>query len=217
MNRLTKAQEFLKASGAFPLNYLNSFDEHNEPWDHNKIVAHFSLRHEFIAKFGFAVITHEVIELLRGYQPLLEIGAGSGYWSYELQQAGIDSIATDSNTGKYYHRFVAGREDGNWKEKYTNVEVLTARRAIMKYPNRNLLTVWPDYDAPWTTGMLRAFEGEYVIYVGEGTGGCTGSEKFHEMLETEYNDIADLTIPQFDGIHDRLTVFKRKAYQKERR
>src|SRR5580692_3306348 len=125
ISSMTEAEEFLKASGAFPLNYLNSFaldpaTGKHEAWDHNKIVLHYKLRGQFVAKFGFAVITEEVIALLKGYQPILEVGAGSGYWSYELRKAGIDIITTDPGTGSYTHSYedrkaLNGR---NWDNKF---------------------------------------------------------------------------------------------------
>lgn len=199
----TECEEYLKQSGVFDHHFLNPLQ------DPEKEIKHFELRHEFIAKYGFAIINDETIELLKGYQPILEVGAGSGYWSYELQKAGVEVIATDSFTGKYSHRKPVMRGE-HWKHHYTEVEKITAKRAILKYPNRNLLTVWPDYVTPWTGAMLRFYKGKYLIYVGEGSGGCTRNDRFHKILDSEYIEIADLSIPQFDGIHDRLYVYQRK-------
>lgn len=37
--------------------------------------------------FGFAVPNRRALETIAHNSPILEIGAGSGYWSWELQQA----------------------------------------------------------------------------------------------------------------------------------
>lgn len=205
----TECERFLAESGVFEYSAFDVFSS-NGIFDENKLIGHIQLRHDFIAKYGFAIINDEVVELLKGYQPILEVGAGSGYWSYELQQAGIDVITTDPMTGIYTHGVGMHRTSRHWENKYTKIEQLVAKKAIRKYPNRNLLTVWPDYDASWTHKMLRNFTGKYLIYVGEGSGGCTGSETFHEILDTEYTEVADLTIPQFDGLHDRLYIYQKK-------
>jgi hypothetical protein len=172
------------------------------------IVKQGLIREQHIAKFGFAILDRKAIELLRGYAPLLEVGAGSGYWSYELKKAGVDVVATDPGTGKY-----AFTEDGKkgytkWKP-WTEIEELDANAAIAKYPKRNLLTVWPDYQELWSAAMLGEFKGQYVCYVGEGDGGCTASDEFHAILKAEYTDVADQHIPQFNHIHDRLTIYKK--------
>src|SRR5260370_1008891 len=59
------------------------------------------VRDEYIAKFGFAVLDDRAIDALRPYGPFIEVGAGSGYWSYELRVAGLDSLPTDPGTGTY--------------------------------------------------------------------------------------------------------------------
>ena len=50
-------------------------------------------------KFGFAILTaraiSELAKLVGTDAQILEVGAGSGYWSYELHCAGIEAWATD--------------------------------------------------------------------------------------------------------------------------
>jgi hypothetical protein len=175
-----------------------------------------NLRHEYIAKFGFAVIDDGVIEILRKYQPIVEIGAGSGYWGFELRKAGIDIIPTDPKIGRYWHGLErpvlveAGQNGQFWEKEWITVEKRNATQALIKYPDRTLLTVWPDYDDPWTGRMLQRYKGKHVIYVGEGKSGCTGNKKFHQILEQDYEMIEDYGIPQFDGIHDTLKIYERK-------
>jgi hypothetical protein len=42
------------------------------------------------------------VQVLAPYAPIVEVGAGSGYWAYELRQAGVEVVATDPGTGRYH-------------------------------------------------------------------------------------------------------------------
>jgi hypothetical protein len=72
------------------------------------------------------------------------------------------------------------------------------------------MMVWPPYATPMAHNALCNFAGNNVIYVGEGHGGCTGCDDFHETLDEEFVLIEECDIPQYNGIHDRLTVWERR-------
>jgi len=180
-------------------NYIDlNFERYRHRWQ---------LRGQFIRQFGFAIITSDVIKMICGYGPLVEVGSGSGYWAYELRRAGIDVIATDPATGKYD---VLGKGFGHWETPWLEIERITGVEAVERYPERSLLTVWPDYDMPWAAETLRAFKATTVLYVGEGQGGCTADDDFHAQIEKCFDEVENIWLPQFDGIHDRLEVWKRK-------
>jgi hypothetical protein len=166
-------------------------------------IEEFEVRDEFVQKFGFAILTDNIVEVLKKYSPILEVGAGSGYWASELQKAGVDIVATDAlDYAKYTPVWSA--------HNYTVVVPLKGVEAVQKYPDRALLLVWPSYAANWATDSLKAFKGSTVLYVGEGDGGCTANDEFHQILRTEFEEIEDISMSQFWGIHDRLTIYKRK-------
>jgi hypothetical protein len=193
-----------------PWNSLDILQEWDGRFGAAGILDELTVRDQFVATFGFAILTRETIETLRQFEPILEVGSGSGYWSYELQQAGIDCIATDSHTGNYN---VSNERHWPWKKKYTEVERLTATQAVRKYPGRTLLMVWPDYEVTWAYRALRAYTGKTVIYVGEGDGGCTADDKFHQYLDCEFEERA-VSIPKFWGIRDYLGIWTRKTAAK---
>ena len=60
------------------------------------------------------------------------------------------------------------------------------------------------------TDVLAAFRGDRFVYVGEGYGGCTGDDVFHELLEEEWTEMKTIEIPQWPCIHDQMTVYGRK-------
>ena len=60
------------------------------------------------------------------------------------------------------------------------------------------------------SNCLKYFKGKYVIYIGEGYGGCTADDLFHSELKNKYNLINEIYIPQWDGIHDSLYIYEKK-------
>ena len=186
---MVKTQAKTLAEEWFHLNYSPNSREQN------------ILRTQFINRFGFAVLDYGAVETIRPYGPILEVGAGLGYWTHELGRAGIDAVATDPDT--------RGRWPG--MPHWTNVEILNALEAIEKYPRRNLLTSWPDRDDPWAAQVLTEFQGETVIYVGEGEFGCTGTPEMFKVLRSRFQPEKYYDIPTFRSLCDRLEIWRRKV------
>lgn len=160
-------------------------------------------------KYSFAILTQETVELLKGYGPILEVGAGTGYWAHELRKAGADVVATDVAPGKHY----------GFECTYPDVIPVSAAEAIRTHgQGRTLLMVWPCYKARWSAKALRDYRrigGTRVIYVGEDAGGCTGGHQFHWQLRNQWERKEEHTLPQWPGIHDYLTVYERSNKQGE--
>ena len=132
-----------------PRDWRKTYDLENDP-----LVKQIKVRDKFIVKYGYAILTRKAIEAIRPHAPLLEIGAGSGYWTYELRKWGIDCVATDPMTGKYGWMFnlditpeTIERKPTRWQHHYVEIETLNSVEAVRKYTNRNILTVWPDSNA----------------------------------------------------------------------
>jgi hypothetical protein len=180
------------------------------------VYQEFLVRSKFIERYGFAILHRKAIEAMRPYAPLLEIGAGSGYWSYELRKQGIDIIATDNLSGEY--GFFNGEVSRRWHHHYTHIEVLDSLSAVRKYPNRNLLFVWPDYDASWAAETLDIFTGQVVIYQGEGYGNACADDRFHKLLDERFWDRESIPMPHFEYSYDKqLLICKQPKTTNERK
>jgi hypothetical protein len=171
----------------------------------DSLTSEYMIREKFIQKYGFAILWSGAIEAIRPYAPLLEIGAGSGYWTYELRNYGIDCIATDTMDGKYgfFSREDPNDPDRRWKKQYVEIEKLNSVEAVRKYPNRNILTCWPDYDASWAADALDIFTGQTVIYMGEGYGNATADDRFHNLLDSRFGNQVEIPMPHFEYSYDR--------------
>ena len=100
--------------------------------DENR-VAHLRLaRMAFTRKWGFSIPCAEAIDQISKLSPIVEVGAGSGYWTAMLRAAGIDIIATDAlPAGKNPHGFQTS--------EFCKVEPIDALSAVTRYENRSIL------------------------------------------------------------------------------
>lgn len=224
----TECIAFLQTLGLDPsIMFLSSYErwkiKERVDWqDERSITSHmdaltgeFMAREKFIQKYGFAILWSGAIEAIRPHAPLVEIGAGSGYWTYELQSHGIDCIATDTMEGSYgfFTRDNPDDPERRWNKQYVEIEKLNSVEAVRRYPNRNILTVWPDYDAPWAADALDIFTGQTVIYMGEGYGNATADDRFHIMLEQRFGNQESIPMPHFEYSYDRELLICQKPKQ----
>jgi hypothetical protein len=180
--------------------------------------------HEVKRRYSWAVPNQAAFDTIAKYSPngVVEIGAGGGYWAMLLRAHGVDVIAFDPDP--------VGGPDG-WHDGRCWSEVLEGdHHRIKDFPDRTLLLVWPSLHGIWTHEVVEEYTGDTVIYVGENPGGCTGSARMHHLLgagDSCYHDegeplcedcgdpaplfevVANTGIPQWYGIHDRLTVHRR--------
>jgi hypothetical protein len=164
----------------------------------------FTVRRELTAKYAWAVPCRAALDLLANHAPLVEVGAGTGYWAWLLRQRGVDILAFDEDppgqdATNHWHR-----DNPCW----TAIE-RGGPEAIMVHPGRTLFLCWPPYDTPMGLDCVRAYAGDKIIVVGE-HGGCTGDEAFWLELETKWKRITEVDLPQFDGLHDFMMVYERQ-------
>lgn len=159
-------------------------------------------REELVEEYAWAIPNHEAIATIADHAPVLEVGAGRGYWA-ALVRGHLDDadavVATEPNT--------------RWNEAWATVLLdLEAVDAVETFgEGRTLLLGWPPYDDPMAADALEAYPGDTVIYVGEGRGGCTAGERFHRRLHEQWELSETVAIPTFLGIRDRLEVWERAA------
>jgi len=156
-------------------------------------------RSEMIRHYAWAVPNPHAIKTIAALSPIVEIGAGSGYWAYLLTEAGADVVA--------YDMVVRGDRDWSFAKLWFPV-VRGGIEMAAKHGDRTLMLCWPPYDTPMAANALCCYPGNTVVYIGEGSGGCTGSHAFHHQIEM-WECIHDIDIPQYCAIHDRLFIYRR--------
>mgnify|MGYP001603500572 FL=1 len=144
----------------------------------------------------------------------IEIGAGTGYWAWQLSQTGIDILAYDINppdqipNGYFMHHDKA-KPKTLVKTWYPVQQGDTL--ALTEYPDRTLFLCWPPYGGSLADECLQAYHGNRFVFIGEGDGGCTGDDAFFERLDKEWEDVAVHDIVQWSCINDCIVVCERKS------
>ena len=144
---------------------------------------------------------------LAAHAPLVEIGAGTGYWTMLLRERGVDIIAYD------LHPPVTGAEDNHFHQNVpTWTQVLQGGAECAAYhPKRAIFLCWPPI-SPMADEALLAYRGNCVIYIGEGHGNCTADDAFHYQLEKEWRHIKTVPVLRWWGCHDGMMIYERATH-----
>jgi hypothetical protein len=157
---------------------------------------------------------HAVSRIAAIGRPVVELGAGSGYWSWLLEQAGVLEAAYDS------FLFLDGSEDRPplWRRDAYKPWCEVAEggpSSLEKHPGTTLLLCWPDHEA----GMImdaastKFHSGDWLVYVGEmGPGSSTGSDEFFQLLEDRYQVEEWIEIPRWPTNRDGVFIYRRKRW-----
>ena len=162
----------------------------------------YRFRQQFIHNFSFAIPDPGVVEFLKPYREIVEIGAGSGYWAWLLRRNGVSVRAHDSRATNWPRDY--------WAHSWIGVEP-GDHTALLRTPKRfALMLCWPLMDDQ-AGNSLKLYRGDTVIYIGESFGGCTADSDFFEALSKDWSEPEIYAIPRFDAIHDRVYVYHRKG------
>jgi hypothetical protein len=160
-------------------------------------------RSSMARKYAWAIPSDEAIQKLVSLSPVVEVGAGTGYWASLVSEAGCYIRAFDSAPPKF------GTNKYNHTEPCFRVERGQAN-VTSRFTHRTLFLCWPPYDTGMATEAIRAYKGKTVVFVGESQGGCTGNDEFHDMLRDRFNLVDSVELPRWSGINDYMSVWNRK-------
>ncbi len=149
----------------------------------------------------------------------VEMGAGTGYWAWQLSQLGVDmrcydQCPPDRNYLNHWHSPM-DVQDGHFllipRKTYFPVQE-GEPEVLAQHRERTLFLCWPPYDDPMGEDALRAYPGKRLVYIGEGGGGCNANDAFFSLLYDEWKRIASHGIVEWQSIHDHITVYERREY-----
>jgi hypothetical protein len=172
-------------------------------------ISEWKAREKFTILYSWAIPNESALEAIAELnQPIIEIGAGTGYWASLLSQMGVDIICFDEKPP-------GENVNNSYRHKVTYHDVMEGGPdKVKEYSNRALFLCWAPYDTSMAYDCLNNYSGDTVIFIGEGIGGCTADDSFFEKVNAEFEENQRIRIPQWDGIHDRLTIYRRKSTQK---
>ena len=174
-----------------------------EEWDFRRL---------FTQMFSFSIPTIEAIENIKsfvGSDPVVEYMSGSGYWAYFMSQAGINIIPSDipivyeDKNNEYYNSNIKRKNFIPLEEKDINKIPVSDF-----FGNKTVMFSWIPYDEDIANRVLEEMSlGQKLIVIGEGYGGCTGSDCFNDILNRQFTLVGEANIPQFEGIHDSISFY----------
>jgi hypothetical protein len=110
--------------------------------------------------------------------PLVEVGAGTGYWAYRLRAIAVDIVAFDSAPPD------SDRPNRYHEKTSTWTEVIAADHTILtQYPDRALLLCWP----PLFSSLgecLTYYGGNTVAVIGDGGHRTARIQGLNDMFAT---------------------------------
>jgi len=180
-------------------------------------------RKNYIGKFGFALLTKEVIDEIEeifnklNIKEFLEIEAGTGFLTKVLNDRGFAGkacslpIPEDAGGAKKHWGLTA-----NKMYRYC-IETDTLRLKDIRELNTKIPKIVISSWIPYRGGeeVIEFFElnsfPEYYMVIGEGWGGCTASDEFHEWLDENFEEVKTVnSYKSFNAIWDKIEIYKRR-------
>jgi hypothetical protein len=162
-------------------------------------------RQRMVARYAWAVPTNEAIELLLRHAPLVEMGAGTGYWAWLVRQAGGDILAFD--------RYPPPDPRNRWhagERQWTEV-MPGGPRLLHRHPGRTLFLCWPPEDEPMAAQCLDAYDGDTLVFAGELRLSSSEALEPSRHAFERWEPVEDLDLPRWESVDDSLFVLRRTS------
>ncbi|MFA6213320.1 MAG: hypothetical protein WCT03_20675 [Candidatus Obscuribacterales bacterium] len=156
--------------------------------------------------YAWSIPTEPVVTQLTELSPIVELGAGTGYWASLLQAAGAQIRAFDKfplehgNNG--YHLLAC--------TSFFPV-VKGTERVLDDYSKHTLFLCWPTPD--FADKALQRHPGSKLIYIGQPNGGldgATGGAIFHQYLAQFWQLEREIILPRWTGRNDSCFVYSKQ-------
>lgn len=202
----------------YDAHHLNNYAKHRKARESIKTLLatkvhrswrSYDLRQTIIAKSSWFLITEQQIAYLANALRdlnVIEIAAGTGYLATALRSSGVRQYrAIDSRQSHYTKRSI------NYGVEYLAFEDLPITE-LHSYDA--VVMTWAPYADTLAANVVKSMcKGQLLYLQGESEGGCTGDDELFQLLATQFEEIEteleDLEHPQWNGIHDRWTVWRK--------
>jgi len=209
LNNETKEYMRLFLNGEIPESLPESLSSRS--YESNDFMIGVTVHQKSLDSGYYAKITKKfaknLAESLDKNSVILDPMAGKGYFVKAMREQGIATIGSD---------------DKSWDSAQTDVdngiEDMSAIDSLKKYGNNitHMVISWAPYGSDIDEQLYQTVKKDFshvtIINIGEGEGGCTGSEKFWESIsedkETEISHENQYGYQTTSGLHDFVTVVK---------
>lgn len=161
---------------------------------------------ELIEKYAWVIPSQEALNVLVRNGPILEVGAGSGYWAYLVKKKGGDIVATTAKSLQTDDRHHSP------EKAWTEVEDLDALTAVEKYSRgRALLLCRPPHKTDMAYKAAKRYielGGRKIIYIGETRNGCCADNDFFDLLSARTKRTKRVVLPLLPTGSDHLNIYE---------
>jgi hypothetical protein len=169
------------------------------------------LRDGLCYRYSYALPTPELLGALASYEPIVEMGAGRGYWASLLRAAGVDVIAYDEWPARKGAPIV-GNQYLSPLNTHAYTDVLRGGpRDLARHSDRALFLCWPPI-GNMAEDCLKWFDGDTLIYLGTGPDGMDAPDRFFEKLAKRWTPEASWVVePSIWDTKEEMTVYRRRV------
>jgi hypothetical protein len=163
-------------------------------------------RPELIAEYSFSIPVYPALKIIADAGPIVEIGAGSGYWAWCLTQMGAEVHAIDSRPPGENDPLL-WNEGNRWFEDSWVTIIEGDERALAGYSSCTLFMAWPEIHSPMAVNSLRMYRnagGRRLIYIGDPK--SSGDDDFHLELSSLQKEI-EFKLPGWPCIGDKTVSY----------
>ena len=165
-------------------------------------------RNDLVSGFCFTIPCYDILKKVAAYSPIVEVGAGSGYWARCLSEFGADVVA--------YDRFPPGeqspwdwRSGNSWFDDSWFHIVEGDESAAAGHPDRALFMAWPMPMNPMAYNALVSYRnsgGKTLIYIGDPHPASSGDEHFYQELD-KHKILEKTDLYGWPGINEKLIIY----------
>lgn len=187
---------------------LPDFNMHNHG-DMEEIVE---LRDKMVSRYSWAIPTEEALRQIAELSPIVEMGAGTGYWASLLKKMGADIVAYDRAPPGSLKSLVSACNPWHvGARQHTKVRHGTPE-VLQSHSDRTLLLCWPPRGS-MAKQCLKNWNGKHLVHIGEFDGLLCGSFtddlRFREALRQGFQLVGTIAIPRWPGVNDMMMIWER--------
>eukprot|EP00056_Hartaetosiga_gracilis_P019812 m.16094 g.16094 ORF g.16094 m.16094 type:complete len:186 (-) comp7953_c0_seq2:1576-2133(-) len=150
--------------------------------------------------YGCVKWTESALNIIHDLGPVIEIGAGGGHWTKELRDKNTNVVAYDNDS-----------TDSPTPISQRRTRVLNGdEKKLGWYPHRTLLMVYPPPN-DMAYRCLDHYQGDVIVYVGEGRGGANANDKFFDRVEGDFECVLIEPLEPFPKCFEKMYVLRRKS------
>jgi len=153
-------------------------------------------------QYAYVFPSDSALTMLAGLGPLVEMGAGTGYWAHRLRSLGLDVAAFDQAPvdGERTNRYHPGTRP------WAHVEP-GDQTVLPGYADRGLFLCWPPLFSS-LGNCLSYYRGDTIAYIGDGGYRTARLDQLRPSF-TRVATVPARALDPYPGIRPQLTIWKR--------